>query len=175
MKRLILIITMMAMSSMAQARGGSDGGILLSFNAFMYQQSSESDPGGTGDSSTSIYDLKIGNVGSGGLYLGGIYSVRSHSGTGITSEDGKALGASIGYMGDGGFFIQGHYYLTAENGTFKKGSGYQADFGYLSAVSGAFQVGVELTYRNITYKEAPGLNSYTSKELFPMLTAAFSF
>lgn len=177
MKKLLLVITMMAVATVAQARS-SGNGVLLAFNAFIYQTTTTSNPGTSNDDNISIIDIKLGRLSDSGLYLGGIYSTRSHSGTNLTSDNGTALGASVGYMGDSGFYLMGHYYLSAEVAKYKNGSGYQTDFGYLAAVSGAFQVGVELTYRNIEYKkndDFPGLNSMAVKELMPMLTAAFTF
>jgi hypothetical protein len=175
MQKILVVIITLAMSSLAQA--GSAGNV-FSFNAFIFQNGVESSPGGSSDSSINIYDLKFGNISASGLYLGAIYSMYNHEATGSTAEDGKSLGASIGYVGNGGGFIMAHYYLTSEHAKYKKGSGYQLDFGYLTSVSGAFQVGVELVYRNLTYKEnedIPGLESCTIKMLTPMLSLAYSF
>lgn len=180
MKNLLLFVLITATASWAQARGyvGGMSGVLLSFNGFLYNQTRDPDPGSSSDDNLYIYDVKLGYLDGNGLYLGGIYTSRNHNGSAISSEDGNALGASIGYVGESGFYIMGHYYLSAKLGDHKDGTGYQGDFGYMTDVSGAFYVGVELTYRNLTYKKNdadPSQNSYSAREIFPMLTAAFIF
>ncbi|WP_415062456.1 hypothetical protein [Bdellovibrio sp.] len=168
-----LLITS-AMASFAQARGSASG-VMLTANAFMYNTTIET-ASGKADSKSSIYDVKLGYLMGSGLYLGGIYSIRNQSGA--SSSDGKATGASLGYVGSSGFFLKGHYILTAENDIYKEGTGFQGDFGYLTNVTGAFIVGVELTYRTIEYKKSDADPSFTKlkqDELFPMLTVGFVF
>lgn len=175
MKKFVIFTTILLASTFAQARysGGGEGGVLLDLNAFMYNQKSDNN-GTTSESNTAIYDIKLGYLPGSGLYLGGIYTSRNHSGN--LSDSGSATGLSAGYMGESGFYLMGHYYFTATNGDYKEGSGYQADFGYLALVSGAFYVGTELTYRSIKYKKLNNVDAdYTSTELFPMLTVAFVF
>ena len=180
MKKALLVLGVFCATAMtaltAQARGSSSG-VMVTANAFMYNNTTDVTPGGSSDSKSSIYDIKIGYLGGGGLYLGGIYTMRNSS-SGSSTSDGKALGASVGYVGATGFFIKGHYLLSAEAGDYKEGTGIQADFGYITNVTGAFMVGVELTYRSIEYKKndsAPGLEKYKTSELFPMLTVGFVF
>lgn len=161
--------------SQAQARGSSSG-VMLTANAFMYNVTTEDTPGSKSESKTSIYDIKLGYLTGTGLYLGGLYTIRNQENG--TTEDGKAVGASIGYVGVDGFFIKGHYIVSAERGAYKEGTGIQGDFGYLTNVTGAFLVGVELTYRSIEYKKndsIPTLEKRKQDELFPMLTVGFVF
>lgn len=170
----LLATTMMA--SLAQARGSASG-VMLTANAFMYNTNVDVTPGTSAKSENSIYDIKLGYLGGSGLYLGGIYSIRKET-TDSSSLDGKAMGASVGYVGASGFFIKGHYLLSAEYGDFKEGTGIQGDFGYITNVTGAFIVGVELTYRSIEYKKndtIPGLEKLKRNELFPLLTVGFVF
>lgn len=161
-----------AFASFAQARGSSSG-VMLTANAYMYNQTTEA--GGTkSESKSSIYDIKLGYLGGGGLYLGGLYTLRN-SEAGNTSQDGSAMGASIGYIGASGFFVKGHYILSAKYGdNLKEGTGLQGDFGYITSVSSNVLVGVELTYRSIEYKEDGGAKTKVD-ELFPMLTVGFVF
>lgn len=180
MKKALLFLGVFCTTALAtvtaQARGSSSG-VMATANVFMYNNTADSTPGGSADSKSSIYDIKIGYLGGSGLYLGGIYTMRSSS-SGSTTTDGKALGASVGYVGATGFFIKGHYLLSAEADEYKEGSGIQADFGYITNVTGALMVGVELTYRSIEYKKndtIPSLEKYKSTELFPMLTVGFVF
>jgi len=161
-------------TSFAQARSSS--GVMVTANAFMYNVTTQDTPGTKVDSKMSIYDFKVGYLTGSGLYLGGLYTMRNQENG--TSEDGKALGASLGYVGAEGFFIKGHYILSAEREEYKEGTGVQADFGYLTSVTSTFMVGVELTYRSIEYKKndgIPSLDSRKQEELFPMLTVGFVF
>lgn len=153
--------------------GMGQSGVLLGVNAFVYNQKVEAN-GVSSEGNTAIYDVKLGYLPGSGLYLGGIYTSRNHSGS--LSDSGSATGVSVGYMGEAGFYLMGHYYFTATNGDLKSGSGYQADFGYLAMVSGPFHVGTELTYRSLTYKKVNDIDFETKNtELFPMLTVAFIF
>ena len=168
-----------AFGSLAQARGSSSG-VMATLNAYMYNQSSEATAGSStssSESNNSIYDLKLGYLTGNGLYLGGLYTMRSAK-SGSTTTDGKNLGASVGYVGASGFFIQGHYILSAEYGDLKEGTGLQADLGYINNITGNFLVGVELTYRSVEYKKDesnPSMDKYKLTELFPMLTVGFVF
>ncbi len=174
-----LVMMTSAFVSAAQARGSSSG-VMATLNAFMYNQEAEVTAGGgssTSKSENSIYDIKLGYLTGGGLYLGGLYTMKSAK-SGSTTTDGKNLGASVGYVGASGFFIQGHYILSAEFGDLKEGTGIQADLGYINNVTGNVLVGVELTYRSIEYKKddtSPGMDKTKITELLPMLTVGFVF
>lgn len=170
----LLITTIIA--PFAQARGSASG-VMLTANAYMYNTNIDMTPGGSSKSESSIYDIKLGYLGGSGLYLGGLYSIRKDV-SDSSSLDGKAMGASLGYVGASGFFIKGHYLLSTEYGDFKEGTGIQGDFGYITNVTGAFIVGVELTYRSVEYKKndtIPGFEKLKRNELFPMLTVGFVF
>lgn len=160
-----------------QSLAANSNGVLVSANIFMYNNQVEQSPGGESKSNTSIYDIKAGYLSGNGLYLGGIYTLRSAE-TNSGSVDGNALGASIGYVGASGFYLKGHYLLSAEYDNLKEGTGFQADFGYLTNITSSFFVGVELTYRSIDYKKvesSPGTDSLKITETFPMLTIGFIF
>lgn len=176
MRRGLLMILLSFVAPNAQA-ARSGPGFLFDFNAYIYNSTQENSPGGTSDDNTYIYDMKLGYVTAGSLYLGGIYSTRNRNGSAVSSESGSAEGLSIGYLGEAGFYLMGHYYLSARLGDWKDGSGYQGDFGYLTEDSGPFHVGIELSYRNIEYRSnaSSANSSHRVKELFPMLTAAFFF
>lgn len=168
-----LLVTSMV-ASFAQARGSSSG-VMLTANAFMYN-TTVNDDGAKSEAKNSIYDIKLGYLTGSGLYLGGLYSIRNVSGTSTT--DGKAMGGSLGYVAANGFFLMGHYIASAEFGDFKEGTGLQGDFGYITNVTGAFVVGVELSYRSIEYKKSdtnPALGKYKMDELMPLLTVGFVF
>lgn len=172
MSKFFILSLILLSTGLAQAAGDKSG-ILLGVNLFMYN-AKVTDNGTSGESNTMIYDAKLGYLPGSGLYVGGIYTSRNHSGT--LSDSGSATGASLGYMGDNGLYLMGHYLVTAKTGDYTDGSGYQADFGYLANVSGSFHVGAELTYRDITYKKLNGADTtHEVTEMFPMLSAIFIF
>lgn len=161
---------------------GKDGDntAILGLSTFYYSSSSES--GGVSTTSTNtIYDLKGGYVTSKGLFLGLLYTMRDDNLPGAVATGGTQLGASVGYYGSSGIHFVGHYITSAKLGgnpsAYEKGSGIQADFGYLSSVTSNFFIGVDLSYRSITYKDQGGVtltNSYKRTELFPMLSLMFT-
>lgn len=177
----LVLASTMAMAATAHARG-SGSGVLLTLNAFYYSNKAEVEAGGatvSSESKNSIYDLKLGYLGGSGLYLGGLYTSRSSDSGSGTTTSGTATGASVGYVGSSGFYVMGHYLLSATEGNnYKEGSGIQADLGYMTAVSGNVIVGVELTYRSITYKKDDtnaALDSYKHDEVMPLLTIGYLF
>lgn len=177
----LVLVSLMTLAATAQARGGGSG-ILFTLNAFYNTDKTESqDIGGTAttaESKAAIYDVKLGYLGSSGFYWGGLYTSRS-SDVGGSSTSGSATGASVGYVGSMGFYVMGHYILSATQGTnYKEGSGMQADLGYMTAINGSFIVGVELTYRSISYKKDEtntNLDHYKHDEVMPLLTLGYLF
>ncbi|UXR63694.1 hypothetical protein EZJ49_11485 [Bdellovibrio bacteriovorus] len=172
-----LVAVMMTSLYAGTSLAATANGVMLTANAFMYNTTVEVTPGTKSESKVSIYDIKLGYLSGNGLYLGGIYTLRN-SEAGNSSSDGNAMGASIGYVGSSGFYVKGHYLVSAELGDNKEGTGIQGDFGYLTNITGALVVGVELTYRSIEYKKndtAPTMEKLKQDELFPMLTVGFVF
>jgi hypothetical protein len=165
----------------AEARGGS--GILFDLNLFYNSSKAElTQSGGAADvksdSTTAIYDIKLGYLADSGLYLGGIYTSRSNSLLNQSGTNGSATGASVGYMGAAGIFLQGHYLTSATYGTYSDGSGIQADFGYKGGMGSGWLLGAELSYRSITYKKDSansGLESYKLNEVIPMISIGYLF
>ncbi|MNK01174.1 hypothetical protein D3C87_189690 [compost metagenome] len=160
----------------ARGGGGGSGGVMLTANAFMYNQKIDNN-GTEAEANTSIYDIKLGYLGGSGLYLGAIYSLKNTD-DGTNKKDGSAYGGSIGYIGSRGFFIQGHYLASAKFDRYSDGSGYQADFGYMTSVSSSVLLGVELSYRSIEYKKDDNTSATISRketELTPKLTIGFAF
>lgn len=172
-----LIVVVMTSLCAGTSQAATASGVMVTANAFMYNTTVEVTPGTKSEAKSSIYDIKLGYLSGSGLYLGGIYTVRN-SEEGTDNTDGNAMGASIGYVGSSGFYVKGHYLASAELGDNKEGTGIQGDFGYLTNITGALVVGVELTYRSIEYKKndnVPGMEKLKQDELFPMLTVGFVF
>ncbi len=183
MKKTILLLTTLLLSQTTLAKNiGKDGDntFLLGLSAFYYSANSD-DGTNTSRSTNTIYDLKAGYVTSKGLFGGILYTTRNDDLAGITATGGSQLGASVGYYGSSGIHFVAHYILNAKlggfGGAYEKGSGIQADFGYLSSVTSNFFIGVDLSYRSLSYKEQNGFqlaNSYKRSELFPMLSLMFT-
>lgn len=174
-KKILAILGALAIfSALQQAEARGAGGVMLTANAFMYNEKVDNN-GATSEANTSIYDFKLGYLLSSGVYLGGIYALKMTD-DGTTKKDGSATGASLGYVGDSGFFIQGHYFLSAKFDKLTEGTGYQGDLGYVTSVSSAILLGVELSYRNIEYKKNNDVDaSVKVTELLPKLTLGFAF
>lgn len=176
-KFFVTFTSVLLLSLSAEAARTSSSGLILTANAYMYNSSTETTPGSNVETTSSIYDLKVGYLMGNGLYLGGIYTIRRSESNNVET-DGKAAGASLGYVASSGMFIQGHYLAMADVGSYKEGSGYQVDLGYLSNVTGPLLIGVELTYRSMNYKEDDNNASVTKvikTELMPLLTLGFVF
>ncbi len=175
----------MIMAATVQARGGGGGGsgVLLDLN--LNYGSSKTDDINSGvtthqtDTTSAIYDVKLGYLSGSGLYLGGIYTSRSDSVLNAAGTSASAMGASVGYMGSAGFFITGHYLLSATNGEYKEGTGMQADLGYKAGLGNGWMLGAELTYRSITYKKnstlAATFESRQTTEVMPMVSVGYMF
>ncbi len=177
----------------AQAKGGGMGFVT---NLDLSYSSSEvvttvpvATPPETTDKQTSIvYDLNLGYAMSNGLYLGLIYFSRTVDQAGASVPTLTGYGPSVGYMASNGFFVTGHYILSASSeklnaagAKFDKGSGIQADLGYQMNVSGAFSVGVLLTYRSLNFTNyndgTTDDSTYKQKDtnIYPQLRLGFMF
>lgn len=178
-------------SAGASARGNSGGGVLVGLNTFYYSTKSEdgrSTPATESKSTLTYLDLNLGYVMSNSMYLGIIYmndSIDNDSGY-VMNQTG--YGPSVGYMAPSGWFIVGHYFLDATfdkyagNGTkWTKGKGLQADFGYMQNIVGAFNLGLQLSYRNLEYTNFNDGTSddatvkYKRTELMPQFKFVFVF
>ncbi|RYZ76473.1 MAG: hypothetical protein EOP06_31280, partial [Proteobacteria bacterium] len=146
----IILASSMALSLTAEARGGGSG---VLFDVNLYYGSTKTDmkqttPAETKtESTTALYDIKLGYLAGTGIYLGGIYTSRSNSVLNASGESGTAYGGSLGYFGSSGFFVMGHYIASATLGHYTEGKGMQVDFGYKAGVGGDWLVGGEITYR----------------------------
>jgi hypothetical protein len=180
---LVIAASLFLGGASAFARGGSGGGIIFDVNLFYESAKYETtNTGGSAstdsDTTTAIYDIKLGYLSSSGLYLGGIYTSRSNSVLNQSGTNGSAMGGSVGYMGDAGIFIQGHYLTGATYGVYSDGSGLQVDVGYKAGVGTGWLLGAELSHRSIDYKKSSSnasLASYKVTETFPMVSIGYMF
>ena len=169
---IVLLIPLLSAQASAKIPRGK---LLLDASLYYVTLKTQNGGGSESTSTSSLYDIRFGKIFQNGIYLGAIYTMRSHSTDSVT-ESGNAAGVSAGYMGSGGFFIQGHYLLTATNGDYKKGSGMQFAAGYKVDLSDNWLLGVEITQRMITYKENTSIDvDFKTTELYPMISLGRAF
>lgn len=172
MKRILIVLTTLAMSSTAFAS------TLFGLSLLKYQTETEGTTIGASKGDVMNYDAKLGYA-SQGLYLGGIYSGRSQE-----DDNRTAYGVTVGYH-DGGFYIDGNYFISASvklaSSTLQKGTGFGADIGYNWMVSDMFYMGLELSYKSFTYTEVDNSGTLTDEdnkeksEMYPMINVGFAF
>ena len=140
----------------------SAGGILLGANAF-YDARETKSSSSTG-SSTSKQDqtylgAQAGYITSSGVYLGALYENDTIDTGGTTKPTLTYFAGTLGYIFQNDCFINGSYIPRAEysqysgaNDKWTLGSGYQIDVGLLHDLAESFYVGVQITHRNIEFK-----------------------
>lgn len=171
----IFVLVVLLLVSVGQARPLEKNDILITGNIFLYNNSSETSPGESGEAKLNIYDLKLGYMYTSAVYLGALYTMRATQAE--ADSKGTAMGLTVGYYGQNGFFINGSYILSATFGDFKEGMGPQIDLGYVDSISSAFYLGVQLSYRSISYKKSDTaeIDKHTITETLPMAILGFRF
>lgn len=132
----------------------------------------------TWESSTSIYDFKLGYIDESHLYYGLLYSGRSDSQLSPDQSTGGAAGAGLGYFGYNGFNIRAYYKFNDTFGDYKDGSGYQVDLGYAINPTSSLYLGLNLSVRETTFKTnatVAGFQPWTRKETYPFVTVGYLF
>ena len=178
--------------SLAQARSGGsrsarpmtyssgNSGVLFDFGIYYGQSEASANPsvGNEWKDNTSIYDVKLGYIMDGGVYLGAAYSTRtqSTSSVGVSSTTGNVGAFGGGYFWDNGFNIRGYYRVNESFGEYKSGSGFQGDLGFMLNMSSNFYIGFLVSHRQVTFTEnktIAAFNSWTRKETYPFITLGF--
>lgn len=155
-------------------------GTLFDMALFYSQTEATATPstGNTWQSSTSLYDVKLGYITESQFYWGGLYGFRSDNQVSTSAVSGNALGAGVGYFSHNGFNIRAYYKFNETYGDYKEGSGYQVDIGYTINPTAAFYLGVNLSVRNIIFKSndiIPSFQSWERKETYPFITLGFLY
>lgn len=173
----------------AQAKGGGMGCVTNLDLSYSNSEMVVENPTATTIKQSAItYDLNLGYAMSNGLYLGLIYLSTTVDSGGAYVPALTGYGPSVGYLASNGFFITGHYILDANyakfgstTDKFTKGTGIQADLGYQMNVSGAFSVGVLLTYRSLNFANYnDGTTDYDTfklkdTEIYPQIRLGLMF
>ncbi|OYZ13482.1 MAG: hypothetical protein B7Y39_17550 [Bdellovibrio sp. 28-41-41] len=164
------------------AKGGGGGGWLLGVDLAPVSSKTESTTSGvtgTSESSSTVYDISLGNVMGSGLYLGALYSSQNDKSDSSTTTTATAMGASVGFIGDSGFNIIASYILSATNADYKKGTGYQIDLGWRHFLSSSFYMGTKISMRSVKYTEnetlSSGFESLTYSTTIPYVVLGFGF
>ncbi len=155
----VLGLTTLSTQTFAKGGGGGGGGVLLGLNLSYSTDKDETTTTTTttNDYKTTLMDIKLGYQAMSGLYFGLLY-INDTGSSNSTNKATTGYGPTLGYMANNGFFIHATYLLdgeydasTADSFKYKKGTGIQADLGYLFPVSSSFLIGAELSYRSIKY------------------------
>lgn len=183
-----LVVSALVLAAGQSFAKGSGDGVLLSLNPMYKTQKVEINSAASIDVKTTLMDINLGYQMGNGLYLGLLYITDSSDSAGTKSTT-TGYGPSVGYMKNG-WFVHGHYILASENDLntadaaldkWKKGTGIQADFGYMAMISGPFYLGIQMTYRTLEYKtyETGGVDStaftFKATEMMPKLRLTFIF
>lgn len=180
---LVALLVCVSSVSMAQRRGGSSGGVKLGLSLLKFDSETEGTSFGDNKRENLYTDIKLGYL-TGTWYFGGILSNYSQK-VNSTEMKRNLLGATVGYH-NSGYFIDLSYFLSGEldsNGLAKatKGSGLGVDFGYNAPITSSFFLGLQMSYKSISYGEieSGGVSvSQTNKEkseLYPMINLGFVF
>lgn len=127
-------------------------------------------------STTSIYDLKLGYILENSFYFGAEYSTRNDNQISTTSAFGNSTGLGVGYFSDSGFNLRVFYVLNEIYGDYTSGTGYRAELGYLMNMTSTFFLGFMVSIRQTTFKSNNTIiafDSWTRKETYPFLTLGF--
>lgn len=184
MKKFYLMLVLafaIAPINSAHARGGSGASWLLGLDLSYLSSKVESVRNGNTttntDSTNTLYDLTFGGMVGSNLYVGAIYSTKSDKDL-STNTSASAMGASIGFVADSGVHLTASYFLSATDGDYKKGTGYEVDFGWRNFISSSFFVGAKLAMRSIKYTEnetVSGFESLTHTTTVPYISLGLGF
>lgn len=184
--RKLLLGGLFALVAVPQAvfAGNFGSGVHFGLSGGKYDVSYNGDNFGDSKDQRTILDAKLGYLMDNSIYVGGIYSSFSQN-TGTSSPSRTATGVTLGYHGDNGFFFDLNYYLMATynsggSSEFKNGSGFGADFGYNVMVSSNVYLGLQVSYRSVTYKKVSTGSTEVDRQntvtdLYPLLNVGFYF
>ncbi len=132
----------------------------------------------TWQSSTTIYDFKLGYIEESHWYYGLLYSGRSDSQLSPDQSTGGAVGAGLGYFGYNGFNIRGFYKFNDTFSDYKDGTGVQLDLGFAINPTSNLYLGLNLSVRETIFKSnstIAGFDSWTRRETYPFVTVGYLF
>lgn len=184
MKKLLMVLALVLGSSVSHAASGGGSGFGVGLSYFMYNLTLDGDNfASPSESKNSVMDIKLGYLMSNGLYLG-VLSDSSSSNDGTGALAGSGLAASVGYHMNG-FMVDLNYFLSgtqeiSSTSKYTSGSGIGLDFGYNHMLSSSFYLGVELSYKSLSFAKAEVSGAETTVKnsavsTMPMLNLGFMF
>ncbi|MGZ3689914.1 MAG: hypothetical protein ACXVAX_00335 [Pseudobdellovibrio sp.] len=132
----------------------------------------------TWKSSTSIVDVKLGYITENHWYYGALYSGRGDDQLLPTTTNGSGFGLGLGYFWYNGFNLRGFYRLNEAFGDYTDGSGFQLDLGYAINPTSSLYLGLNLSYRDVTFKTNKTIAGYQPldrRDTFPFITVGYLF
>lgn len=148
--------------------------------SFSYFKEEVESSGVTSETEMSTYDFKLGYLGGSGLFLGGMYQMRSSG-----DLDGSAAGPTLGFSHYSGFYALFTYFVMATQDLdatteLTDGMGPQIDVGWVFPITRVFMLGPQITYRSIGYDkvESGGISAdadVTQSTILPYITLWFRF
>ncbi len=184
MKKLLMVLALVLGTSVSHAASGGGSGFGVGVSYFMYNLTLDGDNfAAPSESKNSVMDIKLGYLMSNGLYLGALSSsASSNNGTGALT--GGGLAAALGYHMNG-FMVDLNYFLSGTQDytsttKYTSGSGIGLDFGYNHMLSSSFYLGVELSYKSLSFAKSEVSGTETTVKntvvsTMPMLNLGFMF
>lgn len=183
MKKVFAFMISLFLGSVCLA-ASSGSGVLMSLGLLRYEREVDGPTIGNGKGISSYYDFKLGYLIGNDVYVGGIYSTYGHD-DGVTQPKRSLYGATAGYHSDGWFldlsyFLGGNYELSSTV-NLKNPSGLGIDVGYQAMVNSNFFLGIQGSYKSVTFKEVESSNVVTKEdnkiksELYPMVLLGVIF
>lgn len=164
----------------AVSRSYGRTGLLFDAGIYFGQTEATANPAALNQwqSTTSIYDVRLGYITESSIYFGAEYSTRSDNQISSESASGNAAGLGFGFFSDNGFNIRTFYRFNENYGSYANGTGYKADIGYTINMTSNFFLGFAISIRQTTFKTNDmivAFDSWTRKETYPFFTFGFLF
>lgn len=99
------------------------------------------------------------------------YFAETRNETGVI-EGGQSLGLLLGYYHYSGINLLLTYEATAQLGSWNKGSGFQADLGYVEHIGSQYHLGLRISHRSAKYSandKDPSAADRTVVDTYPSL------
>jgi hypothetical protein len=128
------------------------------------------------DTTSTLSNLKLGWISSGGWYLGALYSDRSDANDNVTTR-GRGVGLGLGVFADSGLNLRAFYKFNEIYGDYTGGEGFSAEATYLIKLSNKFYFGFLISHQQIWYSSNSTIvnfRTWTSKWTHPGLALAYS-
>lgn len=155
-------------------------GIFFDTGVYLGQTKATADPAPLNqwDTSTSLFDFKLGYITDSHFYFGAEYSSRSDDQISADTTSGQSTGVGIGFFQEKGFFVRTFYLFNNSFGNYGAGNGYKVDLGYMMNLTANLFIGFSVSHRQTTFKTNPAIiafDTWTRKETYPFFNLGFVF